>query len=412
MKTLLISILASCILSATAQDFKQHYALSDTTRFSKTSGHGYDITPTPLKGNKNPFFYSINVPDGNYLVTLKLGSKKQSGITTVRAESRRLFVQQQATKKGQFVEVSFVVNKRTPFISENESVKIKDREKLTLTWDDKLTLEFNGEAPVCESIQIQAAPEDVTTVFLCGNSTVVDQGHEPWASWGQMIPSFFDNKICIANYAESGESANSFISAGRLKKALSQMKKGDYLFVEFGHNDQKQTGPGKGAYYSFMYNLKIFIDEARAKGGIPVLVTPTQRRKFDENGKNLNTHGEFPDAIRWIADKEKVAVIDLNSLTNKLYEAMGEEASKHAFVHYPAGSFPGQNTALADNTHFNTYGAYEVAKCVISGLMNKVPELSSHIQKGFLFDPQKPDNFENFKWELSPFFEAEKPDGN
>ena len=106
--------------------------------------------------------------------------------------------------------------------------------------------------------------------------------------------------------AESGESANTFIGAGRLKKALTQMKKGDYLFMEFGHNDQKQKGPGKGAFYSFMYNLKIYIDEARSRGAYPVLVTPTQRRRFDKNGKIVNTHLDYPDAIRWLAAKENV----------------------------------------------------------------------------------------------------------
>ena len=99
--------------------------------------------------------------------------------------------------------------------------------------------------------------------------------------------------FAFANYAESGESANTFIAAGRLKKALTQMKSGDYIFMEFGHNDQKQKGPGKGAFYSFMTSLKTFVDEARARGVYPVLVTPTQRRSFDENGKIKDTHLDF-----------------------------------------------------------------------------------------------------------------------
>ena len=86
-----------------------------------------------------------------------------------------------------------------------------------------------------------------TTLFLCGNSTVVDQDNEPWASWGQMIPRFFGDRVSVANYAESGESSNTFISARRFEKILTQMKRGDYIIIEFGHNDQKQTGEGKGA---------------------------------------------------------------------------------------------------------------------------------------------------------------------
>ncbi len=411
MKTHFVALLIVVSGLVSAQNQAKTYMLSDTTRYSETSGYGYDVLATLAKNTKKPFFYSIKVPDGNYLVTLKIGNKKKAGITSVRAESRRLYVAQKVTKKGQFAAESFVVNKRTTYISEKESVKIKEREKTTFTWDDKITFEFNGEAPVCESICIEPAPETIPTVFLCGNSTVTDQSREPWASWGQMIPAFFNNKIVFANYAESGESANSFIAAGRLKKALTQMKAGDYVFIEFGHNDMKQTGPGKGAWYSFMTSLKIFVDEARAKGANPVLVTPTQRRRF-ENGHNQNTHGEFPDAMRWLAQKENVPLIDLNEMTRILFDALGEENSKKALVHYPANTFAGQTQELADNTHFNTYGAFQVAKCVVNGMMLATPELAKFLKPGFCYNPAQPDNPAAFVWELSPMIDKEKPEGD
>jgi lysophospholipase L1-like esterase len=410
MRVVFINILLIAALQVFPQTGKT-YLMSDTTHYSTTTGYGYDMLGVPKKGSKQPFFYSVKVPDGNYLVTVKLGSKKQAGITTVRAESRRLYVQQCATKKGQFVEEKFVVHKRSVRINDKESVKIKDREKTTFTWDDKITFEFNGASPVCESIRIEPAPEDVITVFLCGNSTVTDQSHEPWASWGQMIPAFFNEKIAFANFAESGESANTFIAAGRLKKALTMMKPGDYVFIEFGHNDMKQTGPGKGAWYSFMTSLKTFVDEVRAVGANPVLVTPTQRRHF-ENGHNQNTHGEFPDAMRWLAKKENVPLIELNEMTRVLFDALGEKNSKKALVHYPANTFPGQTHELADNTHFNTYGAYQVAKCVITGMMLAMPELIKFLKPGFCYNPAQPDNPENFIWELSPMMDKEKPEGN
>ncbi len=394
-----------------AQNVARTYYLSDTTRYSEVSGYGYDVLPTPGKQNTKPFYYSVNVPDGNYLVTLKIGHKKKAGVTTVRAESRRLFVRRLATKKGEFVTESFIVNKRTPFITENESVKIKAREKATFTWDDKITFEFNGENPLCESIRIELAPATVPTVFLYGNSTVTDQDREPWASWGQMIPAFFNDKVAFANYAESGESANTFIAAGRMKKAISQMKAGDYVFIEFGHNDMKQTGPGKGAWYSFMTNLKILIDEARAKGATPVLVTPTQRRRF-ENGRNQNTHGEYPDAMHWLANKENIPLIDLNEMTRIFFDALGEERSKKALVHYPANTFPGQKQELADNTHFSTYGAYQVAQCVINGMLQVTPELTKYLKPGFCFHPAQPDSPDTFVWELSPLVDKSKPDGD
>ncbi len=399
-------------LSATAQTGTKTYLLDEAPRYSEETGYGYDLVETPTKDSKSPFFFSVRVPDGNYKVTVRLGSRKQAGITTVRAESRRLFIESVPTKKKEFIERTFIVNKRNTHIDGNEYVRIKPREKRKLNWDDKLTLEFNGSAPVCESITIEPADTTVTTVFLCGNSTVVDQDNEPWASWGQMIPYFFDTNVCIANYAESGESANTFIAAGRLKKALSQMKKGDYLFMEFGHNDQKQKGPGKGAYYSFMTSLKTFIDEARLRGAHPVLVTPTQRRSFGPDGHIRDTHEDYPEAMRWLAEKENVPLIDLNEMTRTLYEAMGVEPSKRAFVHYPAGSYPGQTQDFADNTHFNPYGAYEIARCIVEGLKTQVPDLARHLKPFPAFDPARPDNPDNFHWDDSPFTEIEKPDGN
>ena len=198
--------------------------------FSEQTGYGYDLQSAPDLKAKKPFYFSVAVPDGNYRVTVTLGSKKSAGVTTVRAESRRLFIENLPTRKGEFVQQSFVVNKRNTEIAPGEYVKIKVREKSKLNWDNKLTLEFNGDAPLLSALTIEKV-SDVPTIFLCGNSTVVDQDNEPWASWGQMITRFFDDQVCVANYAESGESANTFIAAGRLKKALSQMKAGDYLFM-------------------------------------------------------------------------------------------------------------------------------------------------------------------------------------
>ena len=258
MKTTFLGLLLLTATAISAQEQARTFQLADAPRYSEETGYGYDLTPTPEKGSKAPFFFSVRVPDGNYKVTVRLGSKKQAGVTTVRGESRRLFVDNLPTRKGQFTEETFIINKRNPRISDKESVRIKPREKTKLNWDDKLTLEFNGDAPVCQSISIEPADPSVITVFLCGNSTVVDQDNEPWASWGQMIPHFFGTDVCIANYAESGESANTFIGAKRLAKALSQIKKGDYLFMEFGHNDQKiDTLDAFGGYTE---NLKYFVN--------------------------------------------------------------------------------------------------------------------------------------------------------
>lgn len=386
--------------------------ITSADRYDQAKGYGYDLCPSPDGRSKAPFFFSVAIPDGNYHVTAIVGSKRNAGETTLRGESRRLFYENVKTKKGELLPCSFTINKRDIHISDKEDVRIKPRERSKLNWDDKLTLEFNGDAPQLTELIIERVA-NVPTIFLCGNSTVVDQDNEPWASWGQMVPRFFTDSICFANYAESGESANTFIGAGRLKKALTQMKPGDYIFMEFGHNDQKQKGPGKGAFYSFMTSLKTFVDEARARGAQPVLVTPTQRRSFDENGKIKDTHLDFPDAVRWLAEKENIPLIDLHAMTRVLYEAMGVEESKHAFVHYPANTYPGQDRPLADNTHFNPYGAYQIAKCVIEGMKKAGLPVVKFLRADYQgYNPSQPDNRDSFKWNDIPFTEVEKPDGN
>ena len=385
--------------------------ITQASVYTPEVGYGYDLLPAPKENSNEPFFFSVAVPDGNYRVTVQIGSKKKAGVTTLKGECRRLFIDNLKTKKGEIVTKSFIVNKRDSKIDEKENVGLKDRERGSLTWDEKLTLEINGSAPVIESITIE--PANVPTVYLCGNSTVVDQRNEPWASWGQMIPVFFNDQVAISNHAESGLAARSFLGSRRLKKILTTLKPGDFVFVEFGHNDSKEKGAGAGAYFSYMYNLKIFVDEVRAKGATPVLVTPTQRRQFDDNAKIRNTHGEYPDAMKFLAQKENVALIDLNAMTKTLFEAMGVEPSKNALVHYPAHTFPGQEKPLADNTHFNPYGAYEVAKCVMEGIRQSDLSLKSYIREGYApFNPAQPDAFETYHWDPSPFSEIEKPDGN
>ena len=364
------------------------------------------------KASEQPFFYSVAVPDGNYKVTVTLGSKKRAAKTVVRAESRRLFVEEVSTKKGKFATYSFVVNKRSPRIDSQTVVKIKEREKDYLNWDDSLTLEFNGAAPAVKSISIE--PDTTAmTVFLCGNSTVVDQNEEPWASWGQMIPRWFDERVAISNHAESGLTARTFLGSNRLDKILTMMRPGDYVLCEFGHNDEKEKRPGDGAWYHYVYNLKIFIDRVREKGGHVVFLTPTARRRFDDTQqKMVDTHGDFPAAMRAVAEREQVPLIELNGMTIEFFETLGFEGSKRALVHYPANTFVGQDKALADNTHFNPYGAYEVAKMVVMGMkQHQLPMLKGLRSDWVDFDPRHPDDFNTWYWYPAPSVKIKKPEG-
>lgn len=373
-----------------------------------------DLSKAQNVKSNAPFTRNIEVPDGNYKVTVVLGSKKKAGNTVVRAENRRLMVDEVATKKGQFKTVEFVVNKRTPEIEKGKRVKVKDREKNYNTWDNAINLEFTGAAPAVKEVKIER-DTTATTIFLCGNSTVVDQPYEPWASWGQMIPRWFGPEVAISNNAESGLTAGSFLGSYRLDKILTMMKKGDYVICEFGHNDQKEKMAGAGAWYNFSYNLKVFIDKVRAKGGNIIFVTPTQRRRFDDatHSKILETHGDYPDAMRAVAKREGVPVIELHDMTRTFFETLGYENSKKALVHYPANTFLGQDKPLADNTHFNPYGAYEIAKMVVMGMKQLNLPIVKYLRSDWKdFNPAQPDDYNKFVWYNSVQQDVTKPDGN
>ena len=431
-----ISLLVLFVAMFSQPSFAQTYSfdgcnkaaiqVKPTDVFTIEKGYGYDFQEVMVEAFKfqnetfhlseGVFYFSVVVPDGNYKVTVTLGSKKAKGNTTIRAESRRLFVQNVETKKGEFKTCSFIVNKRNTKISlpdgKTDRVRIKKREESKLNWDDKLTIEVNGDAPAVSSIKIEPASE-IPTLWLCGNSTVVDQDYEPWASWGQMITCWFTDEVAVANYAESGETATSFIAAGRLKKIVSLMKEGDYLFMEFGHNDQKEKRPGSGAFYNYAYALKQFVDEARAKGVTPVFVTPTQRRSFDENGKIQETHVNYPEAMRWMAKDLDVPLIELHEMTRTFFEVLGVEDSKFALVHYPAKTYPGQQTAFEDNTHFNPYGAFEISKMIVEGMKLLNLPVVKYLRTDYIsFSPSIPDDWRSFHWNDAPFVDIVKPDGN
>jgi lysophospholipase L1-like esterase len=397
-----------------------------TATYTKESGYGFDFGTTvtgvdrggkdALKGDfvtsQQPFYFSVNVPEGNYNVTVTLGDLQGASSNFIKAESRRLLLETTATRPGQFITQTWTINVKNRRIASGGEVSLKPRELAKLDWDDKLTLEFDGSPSALVALDITPAPA-ATTVFLAGNSTVVNQDDEPWAAWGQMLPRFFRPGVAVANHAESGLSLASFLGSHRLEKVLSVMKPGDYLFIEFGHNDQKEKGPNDGAFLAYTERLKLFISEARKKGGRPVLVTSTSRRSFGAGGKIENSLGDFPAAVRQVAQQENVPLIDLNAMTTKLYEAIGEEESKKAFVHYPANSYPGQPAPLADNTHFNPYGAYEVARCVVEGLKVAKLDLVNYLRPGLSpFDPARPDALAQWRWPESPRSAVTKPDGN
>ena len=403
---LIISFFGVVLLAEEGQLFD----LSKELTYSQETGFGYDFKTKPQsESNSNPAYFSIKVNDGNYKVTFQVGSDEYEGDTTIRCEGRRLLIHNLVTKKGETKTFTFTVHKRSPKISDGSQVRLKDRELNYLSWDEKLTFEFNGNAPAVKSLKVEP-DSNAVTLFLCGDSTVVDAEAEPWASWGQMIPRWFNENICIANYAESGETTTSFMAEKRLDKVLSMVKPGDYIFIEFGHNDEKDKGDNAGAFKNYAENLRTYISKAKLKQANPIILSPTARRWFDGN-KVTNTHGDYPEAARQVAEKEGVPFIDITQMTTDMLEAYGDNDSKKFYVHYPAGMY--SDTALKDETHFNPFGAYEISKCVVMGLKQiESPIISNLLDDWVDFDPKKPDDWQDFVWVPAPNIDSLKPDGS
>jgi lysophospholipase L1-like esterase len=307
-----------------------------------------------------------------------------------------------ATKPGASVTRTFDVNVRVPEITSaaggpQNRVRLKPREVGNLNWDPKLTLEFNGDHPSVRSIAIE--PIEISkhepTIYLAGDSTVVDQDIEPWGAWGQMLPRFFGPGVVVANHAESGETSKSFVSEQRFAKIFSLIQPGDYLFMQFNHNDQKinpKTGEAAVPLAEYKRIFTEMIEKARAAGATPVVVTAMNRNTFDSAGHITNSLGEYPEAVRQIAAEQKVALIDLNAMSKTLFEALGPAAALHAFMHYPANTYPNQPDEIKDDTHFNGYGAYELARCIVRGIRaDHLPLVKFLAPDVPDFDPAHPD---------------------
>ena len=374
--------------------------------YTAERGYGFDLDTQP---EMPAFYFSARVPEGNWRVTVTLGGERESE-TTVRAESRRLMLEKVRTRPGETVEGSFVVNVRTPRLDPpppnapgGDRVRLNDREVGVLHWDDKLTLEFSSTSPAVRRVRIEPA-KDVVTLFLAGDSTVTDQPYEPAASWGQMLPRFCNDRVAVANHAESGETMKSFLTALRFDKLLSAVRPGDYVLIQFGHNDSKAQWPQTYAAAETTYRdyLRVYVGEVRRRGATPVLLTSVHRRVFDEQGHIRNTHGGYLDAVREVARAEDVAFIDLAAASATLYEALGPARAPLAF-----------NDGGRDPTHHNNYGAYQLARAVVDGLRDLRLPVSEHILADLSpFDPAHPPAPESFGLPPSPRTSTLRPRGN
>lgn len=236
---------------------------------------------------------------------------------------------------------------------------------------------------VLTSINTQAQK---ITLYTIGDSTMANKPNpevNPERGWGQMLPQFFTEELKIDNRAVNGRSTRSFRDLKHWQPVYESLKKGDYVFIQFGHNDGKTTDPTRytNPHSSYRQNLIRYIKETREKGAIPVLLTSIARRKFNEEGVLLDSHGAYTLETRLVAQDYKVHLIDLQYYTELLEEKYGKEPSKLLHLHFPKGAHDYYPEGIEDNTHLSVLGATEIAQLVVNDLIKTKHPLAKYIKK-------------------------------
>lgn len=351
--------------AATAYSADGKFGFTDTAVTSGVDrGTGDALRSDFVQAQGSSFL--VDLPNGDYTVKLIAGDATEATNIAITAE-KMAKVQLTDKPAGQYLEMEFPIS----------------------LVDGQLNLDFSGSAAKINSLVIAArAPRTATTdpgVYLAGDSTVqtYDAGYVPQAGWGQMIDRFFDDKVAFRNHAIGGRSSKNFISQGRLDEILRVINPGDYLMVQFGHNDatfgvdDRYASPADYKEY-----LRTYVDGARQRGATPVLVTPVGRRDYDEaTGKFRVSFPEYVAKMQELATEENVALVDLSALSRAYYDAIGPEDTKSVFLHVDAGVYPNRPTGTVDNTHFQEYGAIQIARLVAGSVKQLSVPLAVHVKE-------------------------------
>lgn len=227
------------------------------------------------------------------------------------------------------------------------------------------------------------SPKPILTIYLAGDSTMADKRATayPETGWGTRFNNFFDSTVVIVNKAQNGRSTKTFIADKLWQSIGDGLKPGDYVLIQFGHNDEVPTKPQFTPEKDFVANLIRFVKETRDKKAIPVLITPVARRKFDAQGIITDTHERYAQLIREVASSQHVLLIDLDKESMELIQKFGPELSKRLFNHLEPGENPNYPDGKTDDTHFNELGARKVAEIVLADLRNISPEINSRVVK-------------------------------
>lgn len=229
------------------------------------------------------------------------------------------------------------------------------------------------------ALRMIAAP----TVYLAGDSTMANKPLDlPERGWGMSLGALMKADVKVDNHAVNGRSTKSFIDEGRWEKITQALQAGDFVIIQFGHNDEKKEDPKRytDPATSFRDNLRRFIRETRARGAAPILATPVARRKFDASGKLQPTHGDYPAAVRAVAREEKVPLLELETATSNWLQTAGPDASKKFFMWIEPGTHPKIPDGRKDDTHFVEAGAVKVAQLAAAEIRAQAPQLAAWLK--------------------------------
>jgi lysophospholipase L1-like esterase len=350
------------------------------------------LAPNPL------FKFSTAVPEGIYKVTVTLGDLIGESTTTVKAEDRRLELERLHTDPGKFETRSFFVSVRNPVLPDGTKLKLDVQEinaageNLKQNWDDKLTLQFSDARPALVALEIEKT-DTSPKVFIMGDSTVTDQASEPFGTWGMMMGRWLRAPVVVVNYAESGETLKAFRREHRFEKLMGELKPGDYVFMQFGHNDLNKNGHNAiwptddhegdwantyaEANTDYKQLLKDYAAEIKQHGGIPVIVSPMTKVQGSTGVLNIAGMGDYPKAAMQAAQEAGVAGIDLNGMSIAIDTALGPDLARRAYT--------------AEGLHQTTYGGYLFSRAIVEGIKQNKLDLAKYIvDDAGTFDPTHP----------------------
>ncbi|XEC93773.1 SGNH/GDSL hydrolase family protein [Paenibacillus tarimensis] len=351
------------VAASTAYTAERKYGFADPSMV----GSGNRNTGDPLRtdfAQPAETSFIVDLPNGDYSVTFISGDAEEPVEIGVVAETIQK-IQTTSAASGEYIERTF---------------------EIALV-DGQLNFEFTGSSPKINGLVITKLPGraagDLPTVYIAGDSTVqtYDEYWKPEAGWGQMIPRFFNTDVTFDNHAIGGRSSKSFIFEGRLDAILREIKPGDYFLVQFGHNDATISRPERYASVPDYKNyLKTYVNGARQRGATPILVTPVGRRDYNsDTGKFNVSFPEYVQGMKEVAEELSVDLVDLSTLSVAYYDSIGPEGTLAVFLHTEPGIYQAFPNGSQDNTHFQEYGAIQIARLVSGAIQELGLPLSAFV---------------------------------